>query len=370
MYGAYFGCFRDTRFFVYGDTMPYKNVPEDKWDEMDRCKEKVMAKGHDEKSAIAICYSSIMGGSKDAAEKCGFFLDAFKVEKTEADGKHPTGHYLVVEDAQKPSTWHLRVKGPDGKPDHRLMGAAWAALHGGYRGNTYSGPNKEQAISKLRALYKSEGMTVPGAMKIAGDWELDVLGNPYGPDSDAQYFDDKTEIVSGSEVPVVYYHGLAEGGPGFTDKPIVIGKATDPQRKSDGVWWRVVLDKSKAEAVKVWEAARKGAAVASSGAIEYLSRLEIGGKLKQYSKSIPGRIAIWHMGELSLWDLPGHRRQAHPYAVAVPALKAIYDEAGLPFPEDVEDFENDEPQANDKAAKIAKKNLQKRARFLISTFDE
>lgn len=71
------------------------------------------------------------------------------------------GDYLVVEDPKQSSKWHLQVR-TNGKPDHRLMGAAWAALHGGYRGNTYQGPNKAQAISKLRQLYASEGMDVPG----------------------------------------------------------------------------------------------------------------------------------------------------------------------------------------------------------------
>lgn len=56
---------------------------------------------------------------------------------------------------------HLPYTGDDGKPNHRLMGAAWAALHGGYRGNKYEGPNKTAAISKLKALYKSEGMDTP-----------------------------------------------------------------------------------------------------------------------------------------------------------------------------------------------------------------
>lgn len=84
------------------------------------------------------------------------------VTKKEADGEHPAGHYLVVEDPQQASTWHLRVKTPDGKPDHGLMGAAWAALHEGYRGNRYEGPGKEEAIRKLKALYKDEGMDMPG----------------------------------------------------------------------------------------------------------------------------------------------------------------------------------------------------------------
>lgn len=70
--------------------------------------------------------------------------------------------YLVVEkgkDGNKDQL-HLQVK-TDGKPDHRLMGAAWAALHDGFRGNKYSGPNASEALSKLKALYKAEKMPIP-----------------------------------------------------------------------------------------------------------------------------------------------------------------------------------------------------------------
>jgi cation transport regulator len=89
------------------------------------------------------------------------------VTKKEADGEHPSSHYLVVEDAKKPTTWHLRVKDASGKLDHRLMGAAWAALTapGGHRGNKYAGPNKDAAIAKLRRLYASENLPIPGEKK-------------------------------------------------------------------------------------------------------------------------------------------------------------------------------------------------------------
>ena len=50
---------------------------------------------------------------------------------------------------------------PDGPLNHHLMGAAWAALHSGYRGNKYEGEGKEAAIAKLKSLYKSEGMDLP-----------------------------------------------------------------------------------------------------------------------------------------------------------------------------------------------------------------
>jgi hypothetical protein len=88
-----------------------------------------------------------------------------EVKKKEEDGYHPASHYLVVEDPEKPSTWHLRVRDVDGKLNHRLMGAAWAALHGGYRGNKYEGPNKREAIAKLKKLYEQEGMEPPATQQ-------------------------------------------------------------------------------------------------------------------------------------------------------------------------------------------------------------
>jgi len=85
-----------------------------------------------------------------------------EVTKTIGGESRPAGDFLVVIDAEKPSTWHLPVK-KNGKPDHRLMGAAWAALHAGFRGNTYDGPQKSEAISKLKTLYKSEEIELPEA---------------------------------------------------------------------------------------------------------------------------------------------------------------------------------------------------------------
>lgn len=74
--------------------------------------------------------------------------------------------YLVKEDD---GTEHLPVTDESGKPDHHLMGAAWAALHEGYRGNKYEGPNKQKAIEKLKAMYKSEDMPLPDANRSLED---------------------------------------------------------------------------------------------------------------------------------------------------------------------------------------------------------
>jgi phage I-like protein len=83
--------------------------------------------------------------------------------------------YLVVDEEGK---GHLPVRdSPDGPLNHHLMGAAWAALHGGYRGNKYEGPGKEAAIEKLKALYRSEGMPLPDArgselQNSSGKWQM------------------------------------------------------------------------------------------------------------------------------------------------------------------------------------------------------
>lgn len=88
------------------------------------------------------------------------FVAWFKAspKKSEKDGDHPASHYLVVEDPQKTSTWHLRVKNMSGEPDHNLMGAAWAEMNGGYRGNKL---DRSAALSKLKNLYEQEGMETP-----------------------------------------------------------------------------------------------------------------------------------------------------------------------------------------------------------------
>lgn len=87
--------------------------------------------------------------------------DTIKAATKTVDGeKFPASDFLVVEDSKKPSTWHLQVK-RHGKPDHGLMGQAWAALHKGFRGNKYEGPGRAQAIKDLKTLYKKEKVELP-----------------------------------------------------------------------------------------------------------------------------------------------------------------------------------------------------------------
>lgn len=86
----------------------------------------------------------------------------------------PASSFLVVEDPEEVGTWHLPVKDAQGNADHRRMGAAWASLHGGYRGNVYEGPGKTAAIKKLKALYAAEDMETPEVGETAAEYDEDV----------------------------------------------------------------------------------------------------------------------------------------------------------------------------------------------------
>jgi hypothetical protein len=87
-----------------------------------------------------------------------------EVTKTVDGESYPASDFLVVEDQEAPSSWHLQVK-KHGTPDRGLAGAAWAALFnpGGYRGNKYEGPGKSAAQDALRALYTAEEWEMPTA---------------------------------------------------------------------------------------------------------------------------------------------------------------------------------------------------------------
>jgi hypothetical protein len=197
------------------------------------------------------------------------------VTKKEQDGEHPASHYLVVEDREKPSTWHLRVKDVDGSISRRLMGAAWAALHGGYRGNKYQGPNKQEAISKLKKLYEREGMDTPGGksmgnalktidrsedelrvgnyLALFGGRDLEGIATPHKNEdgSVGQYFTPETEFESSyTKTGMIYVdweHGMGQrfDGPDAPTRDDVLGYVDWKSAKKDdvGLWAERVLDR-------------------------------------------------------------------------------------------------------------------------------
>jgi len=122
------------------------------------------------------------------------------VTKIEADGAHPPSHYLIVEDPEHPSTWHLRVRDADGSVNHNLMGAAWAALHGGYRGDRYEGPGKQTAIAKLKALYRSQGMDLPDSTSSDGQ-AGNAAGGPTNLNAGGRWVDSQLSGCLAADLP-------------------------------------------------------------------------------------------------------------------------------------------------------------------------
>jgi len=104
------------------------------------------------RSAIEVGMAVLTGSDEISQSDALRLLEALENDLGEAvtktvDGKpRPAGDFLVVEDAEKPSTWHLPVK-VNGKPDRKLAAEAWAALfsEGGFRGQKYAGPDKAGA---------------------------------------------------------------------------------------------------------------------------------------------------------------------------------------------------------------------------------
>jgi len=125
-------------------------------------------------------------------------MESFEVKKTEGNESHPASHYLVVEDSEKPSTWHLRYKNEAGELDRGHMGGAWAALHGGYRGQKYEGPEKAAAITRLIAAYKQLGAEPPGEQAADAGKESEHMADEV-----------VTEKVVEAPAPVDETHALA-----------------------------------------------------------------------------------------------------------------------------------------------------------------
>jgi len=183
----------------------------------------------------------------------------------------------------------------------------------------------------IRAAGKTQHPGGKATVKAVGDWELDVLGCPYGgphdgKDSQGEFFapDTSWHLDKGYPElpPAVYYHGWDENGMPF-GTPEYLGKTLKRWVDAAGVWWQVQLNKTSEWAKRIWDAAQQGVARASTGSC-HLSRVDADGHIRE-----------WPVVELSLLDMTEDRQPANTYAIAVPAMKAIYERAGLPLPDDM-----------------------------------
>lgn len=169
------------------------------------------------------------------------------------------------------------------------------------------------------------------SIKAIGDWTLDILAAPFGSparkDAHGEYFDLQTDFAEQHYplAPIVYYHGFeASGRP--ARKPVFIGRAIARETRVDGVWYRAELDPAKPEAQLVMKAAREGRAAASPGTADHLRRV-----------APDGHCEFWPILELSSFDTYSGQRPANSYAVALPAVKALYAEAGIALPPEAEE---------------------------------
>ena len=175
------------------------------------------------------------------------------------------------------------------------------------------------------------------AIKAVGDWEIDILAIPFGGpndrDADGEYFSSKTNVHLDKfpTPPLVYYHGSsAPGQPSV--RPEYIGRTLSHRIDKSGVWVRGVLDKANELAGKVWAAVQAGTAYASSGSVAHLVR-----------KTADAMILEWPLAEISVFDTEDGKQPANKRAVALPAMKAVYEAAGITMPLDIEP----EPEAED-----------------------
>jgi len=212
------------------------------------------------------------------------------------------------------------------------------------------------------------------AIKAVGDWELDVRVLPFTKDSDGQWFDENTDIMQGAFTTplVIYQHGVKQGAQGLENKPVIVGDSVPGslEKRSDGWYVKVILNKALKQAKDIMDAAWKGLVAVSSDSIAHLARLDVGGKLVPYEKNKPGRIAVWPLAGFSLWEKGnGNFNPANHSAIALPAMKAIYRDAGLPFPEITPDDVLPEANTAAKRARVqkavaqAEKILSKNRRF-------
>jgi hypothetical protein len=85
-----------------------------------------------------------------------------------------------------------------------------------------------------------------------------------------------------------------------------------------------------------------------------------------YEKNRAGRIAVWPLAGISIWEKGnGNLKPASQIAYALPAMKAIYRDAGIPFPETLPATDGVLPEASTDAAKRARSAEIEKAKLIL-----
>lgn len=222
-------------------------------------------------------------------------------------------------------------------------------------------PEESAAMAKSILWWTDKAATVGNLLvKAAGDWELDVLGVPFGSpddrDAQRQFFSEKTELYlqPGEVTPVFYFHGVEPDGRREQAQPEQIGTAKYLRKDAKGHWFRVALNRASDYAKRVWDAARKGIARASSGSMPHLARIDKNGE-----------ILAWPFAELSVFDTGDGREPSNRNAVAMPVAKATFspviDQPAIGAADnDTKGFNMDEKQISELIASALKADREAR----------
>ena len=175
------------------------------------------------------------------------------------------------------------------------------------------------------------------AVEKAGNFmDLSILGLPFwgpenGRDRQGEFLSPKTVtwMHPGDSLPTTYFHGRK---PDATEdeKPVYFGKAIMDKWDELGGWFRASIDLTKKHGERIGEAAIKKTLRASTGLAGKLRRILPTGELRLW---VPGEMTLVDKGLAMTWKGMGRRMAANDFAVAIPALKALYETAGIEWPE-------------------------------------
>jgi hypothetical protein len=173
------------------------------------------------------------------------------------------------------------------------------------------------------------------------------FGSPYKKDAHEEYFDRKTDYHDDdlTSVPVTYYHNYTpEGQP--SGEPTAIGKTIAREYRKDGRWDKVRFNRGMDPEIKtrIAKAMKTGTLRASPTVVPDFHKVD----------DRTGHIDDWLTGSIAVLDARGERQPANQLAIGIPAMKALFKQARIPFPAKLETLERHHMQKSMKGGRFVK----------------
>lgn len=183
---------------------------------------------------------------------------------------------------------------------------------------------------------------------------IEVLAAPFGSpakkDRLNQYLSARTNfmIEVGDKRPTLYMHGFSPQMRRMKNVKQIGTPAEVTRVDNDGLWMKTELDNSEL-ATRTWEAAKKGTAKASTGAIDYL----------EDHNELTGEVNTWAITELSVFDAGDKRIPVSDDAVVLP-IRTLFEESEIQFPEEFEAGEDKNFRIDNKTKEIGENEMDKK----------